>query len=33
MSENLQLRKRIEEAEKVNSFFKKAAAFLAKQID
>ena len=33
MAENLQLRKQLEEMEKENRFFKKAAAFFAKEID
>ena len=33
MTENLRLRKRLEEAEKENLFLKKAAAFFAKEID
>lgn len=33
MTENLRLRKKLEEAEKENLFLKKAAAFFAKEID
>ncbi len=33
MAENLQLRKQLEEMEKENIFFKKAAALFAKEID
>ena len=33
MKENLRLRKELEEAQKENLFFKKAAAFFAKEID
>lgn len=33
MTENLRLRKQLEEAEKENLFLKKAAAFFAKEID